>query len=363
MSSSEVDVFVTKYDEFCDDLIGTFPELADGITKAKALSVEEKKRLFRTDVLPSCSPTRNPTSCPGAVLPGVSIPAAIWETLSEKSQQAIQEYLTVLSFCILMETSTSAMDLSGAGAGFTETWAKKMMDDMKDKMKSVDFSGFTEKFTKLFGSAAGGGAGAFPQIPEKFMKGQIARLAEEIVKEFNVEDFGIDPKVMEAAGSDPSKALQMVMDVFMKNPGAFQGTIMKLTKKLQQKIQSGSLRPQELVAEAEELMKTFSENPQFVELMESFRSAFGMEGHEDDLKASGRDGSARLSIVQQRLRKKLEARKAAASASPASNSRTGSSSNHSSNAAAGGGSAAASTDDYPSPLPSTKKGKGGAGKR
>jgi hypothetical protein len=353
MSRTEVDVFITKYDEFCSDLTGTFPELTIQIAAAKALSVEEKKGLFRAQVLPSCSPTRSVNTCPTLVLPGVSISPAIWETLSEKSRQAIQEYLTVLSFCILMETSGSATDISGAG--FTESWAKSMMDDMKDKMKSVDFSGFTEKFSKIFGAAKDISGGSFPQIPEKFMKGQIARLAEEIVKEFNIEDFGIDPKAMEAAGSDPSKALQMVMDVFMKNPAAFQGTIMKLTKKLQQKIQSGSLRPQELVAEAEELMKTFSENPQFVELMESFRSAFGMEGHEDELKASGRDGSARLSIVQQRLRKKLDARKAAASAASAS----ASSSNHglsSSNAAAGG---SGTPDEYPSPFPQTKKAKGG----
>ncbi len=354
MSTREVDVFITKYDEFCVDLMGTFPELAEQITVAKALSADEKKKLFRESVLPSCSPTRNTLTCPNLVLPGVSIPPAIWETLSEKSKQAIQEYLTILSFCVLMETSHTATDLSGAGAGFTADWAKKMMDDMKEKMKSVDFSGFTEKFTKLFGAAGADGTFKGPQIPEKFLKGQIARLAEEIVKEFSIEDFGIDPKAMEAAGSDPSKALQMVMEVFMKNPGAFQGTIMKLTKKLQQKIQSGALRPQELVAEAEELMKTFSENPQFVELMESFRSMFGMEGHEEELKSSGRDGSARLSIVQQRLRKKLEAKKAAAAS--ASTSASASSSNA---AGAHGGSAA--SDDYPSPLPPSKgkKSKGG----
>ena len=95
----------------------------------------------------------------------------------------------------------------------------------------------------------------------------------------------------------------------MKNPSAMQSTVQKLTKKLQQKIQSGALRPQELVAEAEELMKTFSENPQFVELMESFRSTFGFEDTEM-ARAAGRDGDNRLSIARARLRAKLEKRKA-----------------------------------------------------
>jgi hypothetical protein len=304
MSSSK-DVFQTKYEEFSRDLLATCPELSTQIAFALSQTSDDRKLMFKTQVLPSCSPGRDAKECPAFVLPGVSMSKEIWDTLSEKSQKAIQEYLTVLSFCLLVE-SGSTTDLSGNG--WTEDLAKKMMEDMKEKVKGVDFASLTDKFAKFFGSASN-----IPQIPEKFLKGQIAKLAEEIVKEFKVEDFGIDPKVMEAAGNDPSKALQMISEVFMKNPAAFQNTMLKLTKKLQQKVQSGSLRPQELVAEAEELMKTFSENPQFVEMMESFRQAFGMAGHEDELRASGQDGSARLSLVQQRLRKKLEARKAAAS--------------------------------------------------
>jgi hypothetical protein len=100
----------------------------------------------------------------------------------------------------------------------------------------------------------------------------------------------------------------------MKNPAAIQNTMKKLAKKLGAKIQSGALRPQELVAEAEELMKTFSENPQFVSMMESFRQSFGA-AEEDLMKATGTGNeSGRLSIVRQRLQKKLAAKKAAAAA-------------------------------------------------
>ena len=299
------DVFQQKFDEYVTDLEGVFPEYSAQIKAAGQGSLEERKKAFREHVLPSCSPTRDQAKAPAFVLPGVPITQEVWDTLSSNNKQAIQEYLTLLSFCLLIDTE-SKEDLSGNG--WTDTFAKQMMDDMKSKMKSVDFAGLQEKFAKFFGSATGNN---FPQIPEKFLKGQIAKLAEEIVKEFNIEDFGLDPKSLEEANKDPSKALQMISEVFMKNPQAFQKTIMKLTKKLQQKIQSGSLRPQELVAEAEELMKTFSENPQFVEMMETFRQTFGFEGHEDELRASGQDGSARLSLVQQRLRKKLDAKKKA----------------------------------------------------
>ena len=131
-----------------------------------------------------------------------------------------------------------------------------------------------------------------------------------MLQEIRIEDFGIDPVEFDLVRSNPERVIEMMTSAFQRNPDSFKGAIAKLTKKLQEKVQSGSLRPQELVAEAEELMKTFSENAQFVEIMESFRQAFGFEDT-DAARSVGRDGENRLSIVQQRLRKKLEARKAA----------------------------------------------------
>jgi hypothetical protein len=298
-------VFDVKYAEFCEKLLGLLPESADQIRAALALSPEERRKQFREQVLDSCSPKRDAAACPSYVLPGVPMIKEVWEVISAKSKKAIQEYLTVLSFTCLLETS-SAADISGTP--FDADWAKAMFDDMKKKMSGIDFSGIAEKMASIFGEA---GKDGIPKLPEKFMKGQIARLAEEIVKEFRLEDFGLDPAELESAGSDPTKALNLMMDVFMKNPANLQKTIGRLQKKLQEKIQSGSLRPQELVAEAEELMKTFSENPQFVEMMESFRQMFGMQDP-DLARAAGQEQSARLSLVKERLRKKLDAKKKAA---------------------------------------------------
>ena len=55
-------------------------------------------------------------------------------------------------------------------------------------------------------------------------------------------------------------------------------------------------------------MKEFTDNPEMVSLMESFRGMFGFEDKEA-ARAVGRDGENRLSIVQARLRKKLEEKK------------------------------------------------------
>lgn len=315
------DIFDSKYSEFARDLQGACPELAPQIAQALALSPEERRQKFKEEVLSSCSPSRDSSMAPAFVMPGVPMPSQVWIDLSPKSRKAIQEYLTLLSFTFLLETGGTKEE--SASSGWSAEWAAKMMEEMKTKMASVDFAGLSEKIGKMFGGAAGAAAGAagaaaegfpgfpggIPQIPEKFMKGQIAKLAEEIVKELRMEDFGIDPAAMAAAGNDPTKALNLIMEVFSKNPHAFQNTVQKLGKKIAMKIQSGAIRPQELVAEAEELMKTFSENPQFVQMMEAFRQAFGF-GDKETAQAAGRDNENRLSIARARLRKKLEAKRA-----------------------------------------------------
>lgn len=293
-------VFDKKYEEFAKDLEKTFPELKPLLEAALALAGDERMDEFKTKVLPNCSPKRDMKKCPKVVLPGVELKNDMWESISAKSKKAIQEYLTVLSFSVLIEEGTKN-DISGSS--FTAEWAKKIMEDMKDKVNGLDFSKISEKISELFGAADG-----IPQIPEKFLKGQIAKLAEEIVKDIKIEDFGLNPEDFAASSSDPSRALQLLMEVFTKNPMKLQEVMTKLQKRLSAKIQSGAIRPKELVQEAEELMKTFSDNPKFVSMMESFRQGFGFD--EDELAAAtGKSSSSKLSLVQQRLRKKLEQRK------------------------------------------------------
>ena len=302
MEQTMSDIFNTKYNEFARDLEGACPELKAPLDAALALPAAERLKQFRDCVLPSCSPKRDTAKRPDFVLPGVAMTDAIWLTLSARNKQVIQEYLTVLSFSFLID---SGKEEDVSGSQWTAEWAKKMMDEMQSKMKNIDFAGISAKIAEMF---SGTDASGIPQIPEKFLKGHIAKLAEEIVKDIKLEDFGIDPRDFESANSDPTKALRMIMEIFTRDSRAFQQTIAKLTKKLQQKIQSGAIKPQELVTEAEELMKSFSDNPQFVGMMEQFRDAFGF-ADQAAANAAGREPEGRLSLVRERLRKKLEAKK------------------------------------------------------
>lgn len=291
MSADLGSVFQTKYNEFADDLASTFPELAAPIAAAKALSPAERLALFQ-----AANPSRNAAANPGTVLPGVTITDVLWSEISETSRAAIQEYLTLLTVCSLINS----------GKGLDETFGaqtKEFLNSWKDRMASADFKGLAEKMAGLFGASTDG----IPKLPEKFLKGHLARLAEELVKDFNVADFGLDEETIRACESDPSQAFNMLMKVYGSNPGMITGTIAKIGKRLQSKFASGEIRHQEIVAEAEELMKTFSDNPAFVEMMESFRSMFGMEDP-DLARQAGREGSARLAMVKQRLKKKMAAR-------------------------------------------------------
>lgn len=295
-------IFQKKYTEFCDDLSETYSEKSREIAAARALSEQERLQRFRTEVIPTAgNPTRNPTVNPGTVLPGVSIENEVWSSFSSNTQKAIQEYLTLLSFTCMFGDPEHPMGDSTA----SKAWMDQMLNEWKDKLSKVDFKSLTEKISSLFGSGAG--AGAF-QIPERFLKGQLAKLAEELVREFKPEDFGLNVDELNQQNANPQQAFQMLMNVYTQRPELLQNAMKRIAKRLQEKVQRGELRPQEIAAEAEEMMKQFTDNPAFVELMESFRSVFGFEDP-DMARATGNDGSGRLSLVRQRLRAKLEKKK------------------------------------------------------
>jgi hypothetical protein len=295
-------VFQTKYDAFAKELLETFPELAESLRAALALTPIERLQRFQATVKVTADSTIN---C-GTLLPGVTLTDAVWASLSPSNQKAIWEYVRLLTMCCFLE-GFGTPEEHGKG------WMDEVMGDWKEKLGKVDFDGLLGKFSKMFDFGAkdtSGNTGGFkmPKLPEKFLKGQLAKLAEEIVRDIKPEDLGLTPEVMAECEKSPSRAFDLLVQLFTKNPEKIQGMIKRIGKRLQQKVQSGAIRPQEIAAEAEELMKEFAGNTDMVGMMESLKSAFGFEDM-DMARAAGRDGSARLSAVKERLRKKLDAKK------------------------------------------------------
>jgi hypothetical protein len=250
-------------------------------------------------VVPNHTKFSEKLECPGIILPGITISDSLWDTVSEATKKAVYDYLSILDLASIYSTGLGTDE-------FSKEWAETIMKGWQTRMDNVDFESLSEKFQSLFG-----GEGGLPKLPEKFLKGKLAQLAEDIVKEFKPEDFGLRPEDLAEVEKNPTRAFEILMKASSSNPHLLQTAMMRVGKKLQKKIQSGALRPQDLAAEAEELMKEFQSNPAFVEMMESFRSAFSFENPEA-ARVAGKD--TRLGQTQARLRKKLEARKAAAAA-------------------------------------------------
>jgi hypothetical protein len=350
-NASETSVFQTKYIEFVEDLLGALPEYTSQIQVARSLDDKTRLNRYQEEVkvgntLGDENDEHNKN--PGRVLPGVEIADDVWGTLSENTRKAIWEHVRILSICAFME--------AGFGESSKPEWMDEAMNDMKKKLEGVDFQNIIKKFMTFFkpgtsdgGAGSGGtsyrgssGVGArddtnpdagsglpsglpagleglfengFPKIPEKFLKGHMARLAQEIVKDITPEDLGISKEMIEECEKNPSRAFDVLFQVFGSNPNIIQKVVQKIGKRLQQKIVSGSIRPQEIAREAEELMKEFAGNASFVDMMEGVKSAFGFQDM-DFAKQAGREGSARLSMVKERLKKKAsekEARKATSS--------------------------------------------------
>jgi hypothetical protein len=284
--------FHSKYDEFAADLLGTFPELTAQIQAALAIPKEGRQAAYTTTVFTG-SKNLSATVCPGTVLPGVELPVELWEAVSSKTKKAIFEYVSLMNLCVAF---------TSGDASFTKEWAEKMMNNARAAMSGLDFENLSQTFFNAFGK------GGMPPLPEKFLKGKLAKLAEDMVREFKPEDFGLKPEQLEACERDPQKAFEILMGASMSNPQIIQSAMGRIAKKLQDKVARGELKPQELVAEAEELIKEFQSHPAFVELMETFRSAFSFDDMET-ARATGHDNDGRLAQVRARLRKKMEARK------------------------------------------------------
>jgi hypothetical protein len=302
MSSDLLSIFQEKFTEFCGKLTQVLPELSAEITVAQNLPESERYKRFAQEVLPQCSPTRDGSQNPTVLLPGVPISDTLWNALSEGSHTAIQEYLTLLSMCCLYSGAKAGFDLSGNP---TEEWTESFLNHWREKMGSLDFENISKKIAEIMG---GLGPDKMPKLPERFLKGHLAKLAEELVREFKPEDFGLTPEELKACDEDPAKAFTLLTDIYTKKPEILQKAITRIASRLQEKVKRGEIRPDQIAAEAEELIKEFSGNGAFVEMMESFRNMFGMEDP-DLAREVGRDGDARRNIVKERLRKKMEARK------------------------------------------------------
>jgi hypothetical protein len=313
--------FESTYAQFVSELKATFPEFAAALATVPEGGKAHFVATWKSHT--TAVAAQDATLFAGAgieLVPGVRITPALWGELSAGTQAAIWKYLSSLLLLVASADET-LWDLSGFAHDMEEMMKRlkeegggetpSMMKDMFEKLgKMAETFGFDAK--DLSGAAAA--AGKF-KIPERLFKGHIAKIAEELVKEFKPEDFGISPDLL--TSEDPARVFTYLQEVFTKKPELLMSAAQKIAKRLQAKFQNGSIKREEIIREAEELMAEFSEN-------EAFSSMFGSLGEmlKGSEKESGQDGSARLRETRERMKKKQaekEARRAAATAAPEAN--------------------------------------------
>ena len=293
--------FSATFTQFLEELKATFPEFTPALVLASSLPDTQSRFLevWRTHTNAVASNDGSIFAGSGIELvPGFVMTSALWSELSTTTQGAIWKYLSSLLLLAASESDKGLWDISGF---------QHDMEDMMKKLKEGGAEGLGgmmgdifEKLGKM-GEAFGfkdlsGAAGKF-KIPERLFKGHIAKIAEELVKEFKPEDFGISPDMLES--DDPARVFTYLQEVFTKKPEMMMAAAQKIAKKIQAKFQRGEIKREDIIREAEELMAEFSEN-------EAFSSMFGSLGEmfKNSEKESGNEGSARRREVQERLRKK-----------------------------------------------------------
>jgi hypothetical protein len=305
--------FKKVYTQYLNEMGLTFPELE----KAADLALKKGHVEFSKAVEPIL---HNIASRDDAIFtkegvqiaPGVVLTKKLWKEVGKPTQKAIWDFLSSLVLLASYEQKNTVSDTEGifdiSGA---EADLKKMFKDLGDQFSNKSFSGFfdgmkeaAENMKEKFGAAMGI-SGEMPPIPERLFKGHIAKIAEDLAKEFNPEDFGIPASMLES--NDTNAIFEYLQTVFTQKPEMLMAGAKKIANRIQEKLKRGEVKREDLIKEAEELMAEFQNNPMFKEIFEqlgaTLRGAGGAEG------GNGTNESERRRVVQERLRKKMEARK------------------------------------------------------
>lgn len=310
--ASERPNFKQVYGQYLAEMGLTFPELE----KATDLAMKKSFADFSKAVAPVLHQIAARdgsifTKEGVLIAPGVVLTKKLWDSAGKPTQKAIWDYLSSLVLLASYEQRntveesdfTGMFDISGA-----EGDLKKMFKDLGDQFSKQSFSGFFDGMKEAAESmkAKFGVSGEMPPMPERLFKGHIAKIAEEMARDFNPEDFGIPADMLES--NDTGKIFEYLQTVFTQKPELLMSGAKKIANRIQEKLKRGEVKREDLIKEAEELMGEFQNNPMFKQVFEQLGAALkGAEG------LGGATGpgteSERRRIVQERLRKKMEAKK------------------------------------------------------
>ncbi len=315
--------FARTLTEFSNELVATFPELSVPVDRARTLTAEVYWRAWSggLKVLLERDHEALLGARSGFLIGAVRLTPALWGEISANTQHAIWRYLRTMALESAMEVSmegvpTETMQALMAilteerlekGGSDAEAATAEMMEEAMGHMSPL-----MDKLKGLLGNFADLSGMPMPEIPERLRNGRIAKLAEEMAKQFDPAEFGIDPALL--TGDNVEEVLKGLADMYQRDPTKLIGGAKRVADKIKKQILGGSLDRDALVAEAQEFVTLFREHPLFKEVIGKLEGFMGGEGGGlGEMFGGGSSGapSERRRAVQERLRKKLAARQAA----------------------------------------------------
>lgn len=281
---------VTK--DFVNDLLSTFPELAQGLdvnllsvasgqsgvedapTKAVYAFVSEKWPVHFFDILGE-KPAMFEKEC--VLLPGIDFHVLWNENITEKTKQVIWKYLKLLVL-------TTVGSMPGGES------ASKMFQDLNDEELKAKLEEATKDIDDFFKDMPIPNPETLKDHITGMMTGKLGKLAREIAD----ETVGVaTPETMQDMLKDPSKMLGLVNTV---------GT------KIDSKIKSGELKESELIEEASEMLKKMKDLPGLDQLFKKFagNGKVDLSGMQSKL-----NQNMKMAKTKERMQQKLKERQQA----------------------------------------------------
>jgi hypothetical protein len=316
--------FSKTLEGFCNELRMTFPEYAKLVDRAATVTPNEFWNSWKSalNVLVGRDADALFSVRRGFLVGPFVLSNATWSELSANTQGAIWKYLRTLVLESVMDLGNESLaadqsqmlldilmaERIEAGGADAEAAAEEILEDSLNHMKPL-----FERLKSTMGGfmdLSGLENIPFPTIPEHLRKGRIAQLAETMAKQFKPEEFGIDPTKL--TGDSIEEILRRLAEMYKNDPSLLIKGFKRVAERIRKQIEGGSLDRDALLAEAQEYVALFKDHPMFKEGIEKLNTFMGEGGLASMFGAGQSSGapSERLRNAQDRLRKKLAARKA-----------------------------------------------------
>jgi hypothetical protein len=317
--------FLKVMKDFLTDMISTFPEYTDVLSKVITDLNEEKndsediislykhsKELYPArffDLLYQNDEIFNSEE-PLNLLPGVDFREVWKQDITDKTRLIIWKYLQLICFSIINSENDSESfgDTASLFEAINEDELKSKLEETMEQMSNIfDMSG--NAFENM---GEGVNMEDMPNPDDLhehisgLLDGKLGRLASEITEE-TMKDF------QDISGVN---SVNDIFKVLFKDPGRLMKMIKKVGGNLDQKIKSGEIKESELMEEASELMKKLHKMPG-MKNMQKMMSEMGLPtgGKNSKVNMGAFQGQMQRNIskakTKERLRRKLAAKQTA----------------------------------------------------